>query len=218
MKISSQALADFYNIGYCVIDDFLSFDEAREMFEMFKAQTNWTQIDQERPHYDVGGPFVTRSPYMPKEGEFYYQRTKRAEALQDDPLWRKIYSEKFLSKLEGLFDCKVVEDVTYILKYEENDFSRVHTDDARGNVARVDVGILYYLCDSWMWDWGGLLLIAENDRSEEMKAIFPKSNRLIILNHQRKCPHSVTPVTKYAKNARYCVASFIGCDKKLDNI
>lgn len=216
MKISKVALHDFYKIGYCVIDDFLSVDEASEMLEIFKAQKQWTQIDQERPHYNKRGPFVTRSLYMPKEGEFYYQRTKRAEVLQEDPLWRQIYTEKFLSKLKNLFRCKIVEDTTYILKYEEGDFSRVHTDDARGNVKRVDLGILYYVCESWMWDWGGLLLVAENDKAEDMKAILPKHNRIILLNHQRKCPHSVTPVVKYAKNPRYCIASFIGCDKKLD--
>lgn len=217
MQNKEKIFKDFYEKGYCIIDDFLSEGEVREIFDMFKAQTKWTQIDQERPHYNAGGPFVTRSPYMPKEGEFYYQRTKRAELLQDDPKWREVYTQKFLSKLEKLFDCKVIEDTTYILKYSEGDFSRVHTDDARGNVERVDVGILYYLCDSWMWDWGGLLLVVGDDKAEEMTAVFPKNNRIILLNHQRKCPHAVTPVTKYAKNPRYCVASFIGYDKKLDN-
>jgi Rps23 Pro-64 3,4-dihydroxylase Tpa1-like proline 4-hydroxylase len=217
MIIDQKSIEDFHKIGYCVIDNFLPENEAENMLKTFKSQKNWTQIDQERPHYNKGGPFVTRSAYMPKEGEFYYQRTKRAENLQNDPSWRNAYSSQFLSKLEKIFNCKTVEDTTYILKYTEGDFSRVHTDDARGNVKRVDLGILYYVCDSWIWDWGGLLLVAKNDQSEDMKAILPKHNRIIILNHQKKCPHSVTPVAKYAKNERYCIASFIGCDRQINS-
>lgn len=216
MKFNKASINKFFDDGYAIIDDFLSDDEYQKMFDLFKSQTNWTQIDQERPHYQKGGPFVTESEYMPKEDEFYLQRTKRAEELQDDPKWRKMYKDKFLSKLEKIFSNKVIEDTTYILKYEENDFSRVHTDDVRGNVERVDIGVLYYLCDRWIWDWGGLLLVAKNKFSDDMEAVLPKKNRLIILNHQKKCPHSVTPVTQYAKESRYCIASFIGCKDKLE--
>ena len=31
----------------------------------------------------------------------------------------------------------------------KNDFSRIHVDDLRGEVERVDISILYYLCDQW---------------------------------------------------------------------
>ena len=73
--------------------------------------------------------------------------------------------------------------------------------------------VLYYLCDEWIWDWGGILMIAKSTNSEEMKAILPKKNRIIFINNQKKLPHCVTPVASYAKSDRFAVASFIGCNK-----
>jgi Rps23 Pro-64 3,4-dihydroxylase Tpa1-like proline 4-hydroxylase len=56
-------------------------------------------------------------------------------------------------------------------------------------------------------------MIAESIMSEEMHAIMPKNNRIVFLNNQKKLPHCVTPVTKYAKKDRFVIASFIGCTK-----
>ena len=107
---------------------------------------------------------------------------------------------------------KIQRDTTYILKYTKNDFSRIHVDDLRGDVDRVDISILFYLCDQWIWDWGGILMLAESTKSEDMISIMPKNNRLVLINNQMKLPHCVTPVANYAKNDRFAIASFIGCD------
>ncbi len=208
---------DFHTKGYCIIDNFLPKDTAQSIFNKFKNQKIWRQVDQERRHYGKDGPFYSTSDFLPNEDEIYYQKTKRADILEKNEEWRNIYKSIFLSKIEKEFNSKVLKDTTYILKYKEGDFSRTHTDDLRGEVNRVDIGILYYLCDRWVWDWGGLLLIGKTTESEEMKAILPKHNRLILLNHQKRCPHSVTPVLKFAKNERYCVASFLSCDRKMIN-
>ena len=95
----------------------------------------------------------------------------------------------------------------------KNDFSRIHVDDLRGEVDRVDISILYYLCNQWIWDWGGILMIAKSTKDEDMHAIMPKGNRIIFINNQKKLPHCVTPVANYAKENRFAIASFIGCNK-----
>ena len=122
---------------------------------------------------------------------------------------KKIFYQKYLKFSQK----KIDRDTTYILKYSKNDFSRIHVDDLRGDVDRVDISILYYLCDEWVWDWGGILMLAQSTEAEDMLAIMPKNNRLILINNQMKLPHCVTPVADYAKNDRFAIASFLGCDK-----
>ena len=55
-------------------------------------------------------------------------------------------------------------------------------------------------------------MLAESTKSEDMISIMPKNNRLVLINNQMKLPHCVTPVANYAKNDRFAIASFIGCD------
>ena len=156
------------------------------------------------------------SKFFPDHDEIYFQTSWRAKHLEDSPEWKNIFKEYFINYIESYFSRTVICDTTYIIKSSEYDFSRVHTDDLRGEVDRVDIGLLYYVCDDWKWDWGGILMIGENTKANNMEAIIPINNRLVLINNQKRCPHCITPVAKYAKNSRYAVASFIGCDKSLD--
>ncbi len=204
---------DFYENGFLVIDDFLDESRSSELLNRFKKVNSWDRVDQERDHYKKDGPFEMSSKYFPSNDEKYYLQGWRAKELENDTGWKKDFREIFISKIEKLFENTVNIDTTYILKYCKNDFSRIHVDDLRGEVDRVDISILYYLCDQWIWDWGGILMLAKNTNSEDMEAIMPKNNRIIFINNQMKLPHCVTPVAKYAKNDRYAIASFIGCSK-----
>ena len=68
----------------------------------------------------------------------------------------------------------------------KNDFSRIHIDDLRGEVDRVDISILYYLCDQWVWDWGGILMLAKSTNSERYACLyFRETTELILLNNQK---------------------------------
>ena len=204
---------DFYKNGYFIVDDFLEESYHKKLLNRFKEESEWTRIDQVKDHYKKGGPFEMNSKYFPNRDETYYLQGWRAKKLEEDAAWRKDYHDVFLSKISKLFKNEIKNDTTYILKYMKDDFSRIHVDDLRGDVDRVDISILYYLCDEWIWDWGGILMLAESTMSEEMHAIMPKNNRIVFLNNQKKLPHCVTPVTKYAKKDRFVIASFIGCTK-----
>ena len=203
----------FYEDGFVVVDNFLEEHCYIKLYNQFKNEKKWERVDQARDHYKKNGPFEMESQYFPNHEEEYYLQGWRAKELEVKAEWKKDYTEMFLSKIDKIFDNKVITNTTYILKYMKNDFSRIHVDDLRGDVDRVDISILYYLCDEWIWDWGGILMIAKSTNSEEMKAILPKKNRIIFINNQKKLPHCVTPVASYAKSDRFAVASFIGCNK-----
>ena len=207
---------DFFNKGYCIIDDFLDNDVSNIILQKFQKNKNWFRVDQKREHYKTDGPFEMESKYFPDHDEIYIQTSWRAKSLENSVEWKDIFKKYFIEYLEQYFSNKVLCETTYIIKSMENDFSRVHTDDLRGEVDRVDIGLLYYVCDDWKWDWGGILMIGENTKTDKMEAIIPKNNRLVLINNQRRCPHWITPVAKYAKYNRYAVASFIGCKESVD--
>jgi len=207
---------DFFDKGYCIIDNFLDEDISNSILKKFKKNKNWFRVNQDRKHYKIGGPFEMESKFFPDHDETYFQTSWRAKNIEDSKEWKNIFERYFVKYIESYFSNKVLCETTYIIKSMENDFSRIHTDDLRGEVDRVDIGLLYYVCDEWKWDWGGILMISENTKSDIMEAIIPKNNRLVLINNQRRCPHCITPIAKYAKNNRYAVASFIGCDKSVD--
>ena len=204
---------NWYSKGYCIIDNFLPVDTATNILNTFKTEDNWFRVDQKRLHYKSGGAFEMQSDVFPSSTEEYSQTSWRAKELEQSTIWKEIVTINFLNAIELYFNRKVVNDNTYIIKCRQKDYSRMHTDDLRGDVNRVDIGLLYYVCDQWKWDWGGLLLMGKSISDESMEAILPKHNRLIIINNQKRCPHCITPVTDYARSDRYTVASFIGCDK-----
>ena len=208
-----KQIEKFYTDGFFIVDDFLDMQVYKRLLKTFKDENNWERVDQVRPHYQKGGPFEMESKYFPNSDEEYFLQGWRAKSLEVSEQWRKDYSEIFITKINELFQNEVKSDTTYILKYMKNDFSRIHVDDLRGEVNRVDISILYYLCDQWIWDWGGILLIAKSTKDENMLAIMPKGNRIIFINNQKKLPHCVTPVANYAKENRFAIASFIGCNK-----
>tara|TARA_A100001011_G_C14166265_1_gene780471 strand:- start:171 stop:821 length:651 start_codon:yes stop_codon:yes gene_type:complete len=205
-------LNNFYTNGFCIIDNFLKGDVSDSLLNKFKTIKDWDRVDQVRNHYQKGGPFEMESIYFPNHDEEYYLKGWRAKDYESSELWVKYFNDKFLTKISEFFQKKIQRDTTYILKYTKNDFSRIHVDDLRGDVDRVDISILFYLCDQWVWDWGGILMLAESTKSEDMISIMPKNNRLVLINNQMKLPHCVTPVASYAKNDRFAIASFISCE------
>ncbi len=203
----------FYSEGFFIIDNFLDNKIYKRLLNKFQDEVNWERLDQIRSHYQEGGPFEIKSKYFPSNDEEYYLQGWRAKSLDESSEWKAEFSETFIERIHQIFNNKVKNDTTYILKYMKGDFSRIHVDDLRGDVDRVDLSILYYLCDNWIWDWGGILMIAKSTNEEDMHAILPKGNRVIFINNQKKLPHFVTPVAKYAKENRFAIASFIGCNE-----
>ena len=65
-------IENFYNEGYCVIDDFLDHELANKLLKTFKSINKWHRIDQIRSHYEKEGPFEMKSIFFPGHHEKYY--------------------------------------------------------------------------------------------------------------------------------------------------
>lgn len=201
-----EKLKEFKEKGYVVIDDFIPETAANELNAMYVAETNWEKIDQVRErHYQH--VFATKSVYLPKGDEFYMARFGRSRDLEKNDRLNEIYDQYFKGPLKYFSeaDLKAFDVRCYNLK--QGDFYRSHIDDYAGSI-----GCVYYINKKWIWDWGGLLHVNSFDGdSEFVDTIFPKFNRVVLLDHKKfKFPHFVSAVSEFAKEARYSIVSFNG--------
>ena len=80
---------------------------------------------------------------------------------------------------------------------------RSHIDQYAGKLDLFSTSILSG------WDWGGLLNIIIDKSGDNVVTIFPKFNRIIILDHEKfKYPHFVTPISSYSKDSRFTLLTF----------
>ena len=109
---------DFYEKGYCVIDDFLDDDNSNNILKKFSDNKNWSRIEQVRNHYEKGGPFESRSKYMPDNDEIYYYNSWRASEKESSSIIDSFLQDYFLKNIESYFSTKVSCYTTYIIKYK----------------------------------------------------------------------------------------------------
>ena len=199
MKISDAQRQEFERQGMTIVEEALPLAVAEEARAQFVG-AEYELIDQVREnHYEH--VFATHSPYLPKPGEHYLARFRRARNLEAGPFLRPFYAAHIKPVLESISGSRSEKVDLRAYKMIEGDHQRVHIDEYAG-----PVGFIYYMSKGWKWDWGGLLLTAQG---EEMTASLPKFNQLIVLNHGKaRPPHCVTPVTPFAREPRYMLVGF----------
>ena len=198
-------IKEYQDKGYVVIDDFLPLDAANQVNELYKAESNWEQIDQVREnHYKH--VFSTNSPYLPKGDEFYAAKFGRSRRLEKSQIINNIYEQYFKPELKKFSGVSLKSFDVRCYQLRQGDFYRTHIDDYAGSI-----GCVYYLNKKWIWDWGGLLHIAFDNDMNITESIFPKFNRVIFLDHKKfKFPHFVSVISEFAKEPRYSIVSFNG--------
>ena len=190
---------EFLSRGMTIVENALPPAAAEALREQFIAAT-YELVDQVRPnHYEH--VFKTDSAYLPKPGEAYLARFRRARDVESSTLLKSFYTEHIRPILQRLSGADAAQPDLRAYKMTEGDHQRVHIDEYAGKV-----GFIYYMSKDWKWDWGGLLLTSNGDA---MTASLPKFNQLIVLNHgQQRPPHCVTPVTPFAREPRYMLVGF----------
>ena len=194
---------DFFNKnGYSIVDNFLPIELAKKLNDLFESQSksDWQYIDQVRKeHYSH--VFKTNNQLLPKKHESYRAKFSRSEAIEVSPDFKKIINDVFSKKIREIVSETLTKYDTRAYRLDKGDHYRIHIDSYAGNV-----NIVYYLNEEWIWDWGGILHICSGEDEEYCKPIFPKFNRLVLLNNKKfHSPHFISPVTEFALNPRYSI-------------
>ncbi len=189
--------------GYTIIDNILPLDLAKQLNEAYSVNSDWEFIDQVRPdHYSH--VFKSDNLSLPQEGEAYTAKFKRSDFLRNSELVKQAFDGYFEPLLKGLSPFPVDDFDIRCYKLDAGDHYRTHFDGYAGKI-----NIIYYVNENWRWDWGGVLNILSSQDPDYCFPIFPKFNRVVLLNNQSfSAPHYVSSVENFAQNPRYSIVSF----------
>lgn len=200
---TTQIKSELLEKGYHIIDDFLPLETANQTHKVFDSMSEWDTINQIRENH-FSHVFKTNSPYLPKENEIYTAKFKRSEDLEKTEHIQSLFKNYFIPLLKQVSPFDVTEFDVRCYKLDPSNHYRTHIDDYAGKI-----NIIYYVNNDWKWDWGGILNILSDTDLDFHKAIFPRFNRIVLLNNQVfRYPHFVSTVESFAKNSRYSIVSF----------
>lgn len=195
-------LKTYDDIGYVTIDDFLPEKQARQMLGWYE-KASWELMDQVRPeHYKH--VFAMNTSQLPGPDEAYKARFDRSKTLEQSGEFKALFQEHFAPTLKEISRLNLTTYDARCYRMAKGHFYRTHIDDYAGAI-----GLIYYINPRWCWDWGGLLHVVKDPATESIDVIYPKFNRLVLLNHKRfRFPHFINEVSEYALTPRYTIVSF----------
>lgn len=203
MHYTPENKNELNNQGYTVIDNVLPLEEAYKIYDLFEKEQEWTLMDQVREnHYEH--VFNSPNPLLPGKDETYLAKFSRSYILSSNSYIKEIYDKYFFSLVKEIAPFEIKGFESFCHKQDVGDYFRVHMDGYASSI-----NVIYYVNKTWKWDWGGILNIFSNKESEKINSIFPRFNRLVLLNSKVfRAPHSVSTVEPFSKNPRYSIVSF----------
>ena len=203
MLYTSNNINDLNTKGFTCLDNVLPLDLANQLHELYIQEQEWNLLDQVREnHYS----HVFKSPnlFLPQEGETYSARFNRSNNLENNEVIKNTFNNFLVPILKGISPFEMSSYDVRCYKLDSGDHYRTHVDDYAGTI-----NMIYYVNKEWRWDWGGILNVLSHDDLEFCESVFPKFNRLVLLNNKIfRAPHFVSTVEKYALNPRYSIVSF----------
>ncbi len=199
-------IRDYKKNGFVIVDNLLPEEVANKLEIMYSDEdTKWEFIDQYRDQaYSKGkyGKQYTDSPYFPGVDEAYTAKFWRSNILEK--MTENIFDKYFKPVLKSISQSELSEYDVRCYKLDDGCHYRTHIDDWLG-----EIGCIYYINKSWIWDWGGILHVGMDDGGDQIIPIFPKFNRAVFISHGGfRFPHFISPVTNYALNSRFSMISF----------
>jgi len=204
-----ETLYTFENIknlntkGFTIIDNVLPLELAEEIYNVYCKETEWNLFNQVRENH-YSHIFKSPNPFLPQEGEVYSAKFNRSSNLENLNLIKNTFNNILVPLLKAISPFCVDEFDVRCYKLDKNDYYRTHVDDYAGTI-----NLIYYVNKEWRWDWGGILNVLSHDDLELCESIFPKFNRVVLLNNKVfRSPHFVSSVESFALNPRYSIVSF----------
>ena len=189
--------------GFTIIDNVLPLDLAEEIYSAYCEETKWDLFDQVRENH-YRHVFKSPNPSLPQEEEIYSAKFNRSNNLENLDLITNTFNNILAPLVKSISPFHINEFDVRCYKMDKNNYYRTHVDDYAGSI-----NLIYYVNKDWRWDWGGILNILSHDDLELCESIFPKFNRVVLLNNKIfRSPHFVSSVEPFALNPRYSIVSF----------
>jgi len=200
---TSKNIDELNTRGFTYLDDVLPLDLANQLHELYAQEQEWNLLDQVREHH-YSHVFKSPNPFLPQEGEAYSAKFNRSTSLENNEIVKNTFNNYLVPIIKGISPFEMSEYDVRCYKLDSGDHYRTHIDDYAGTI-----NMIYYVNKEWRWDWGGILNVLSHDDLEFCESVFPKFNRVVLLNNKVfRAPHFVSTVEKYALNPRYSIVSF----------
>jgi SM-20-related protein len=107
----------------------------------------------------------------------------------------------------GLFEYEC-----HFALYKKGDFYKKHLDSFRGRANRMVTTVLY-LNPGWQPDWGGELVIYNEESTKTLATVTPELGKLVVFMSEQ-IPHEVLPTHR----ARVSIAGWFRCNNSIAGI
>jgi Rps23 Pro-64 3,4-dihydroxylase Tpa1-like proline 4-hydroxylase len=203
MLYTQDNITELNSKGFTVIDNILPLDIANKLYNTFLNESKWENINQVREeHY--AHVFESSNPYLPQKEEPYLANFDRSTPLEDNKFVQKTFNDHLVPLLQNVSPFDINEYDVRCYKLDKGGHYRTHVDAYAGSI-----NLILYLNPKWRWDWGGVLHVLSHKNIDEIHSIFPKFNRVVLLNNKVfRAPHFISTVEPFASYSRYALVSF----------